>query len=352
MSVEAVKAVVNGPRSIKGARYNVLTALAEWADKDGIVISRDGERLYVDHISEQAHCSERTAQRAFKWLEEEGYLSIERGRGAGIESAYKVNIAELYRRRAQEDRGKGDNVTPFNRNKGDKMTPFLQVKGDNVTPIRAERGVNLSPVEAGIKEPYLSTIEEREDERMDDDDGERARRATSPASSFAPASPVPSGLRGSALSGANGAHSPPEAQPGGLGCVVTDAMIASAEAMAGEHGVELYGSLFADYFQGYYQRGRGKSFATDDWPGKWDEWVHNEIGKIKKGSSNYGRVSEQSGVNVVPGGEPNGRGGRRAARGDEAAQSKAQLEQAIAALEADRQGVQSGRPGTPGRPGP
>jgi hypothetical protein len=90
----------------------------------------------VAEISRKARCCERTVVRAIARLEDNGWITVERGVGQGHTSQYKLNVERLKRCHIDtfSGAGKGDSVTPFKGAKGDfddtgKVTPTTR-KGD------------------------------------------------------------------------------------------------------------------------------------------------------------------------------------------------------------------------------
>jgi hypothetical protein len=89
VSVRYVKAVLDGPKTLKHGKLAVMQALAEWAGEDG-------RSWYpVVRVAERARLNIRATQYALKALEEAGFISIEHGVGRGNPSVYTINLEAL-----------------------------------------------------------------------------------------------------------------------------------------------------------------------------------------------------------------------------------------------------------------
>lgn len=89
MSYIYTQAVLDGPRSIRCGKLNVLNALAEWADDDG-------KSWYsVERIADRARLKVRACQYVLKRLESEGYITVEHTVGRGNSNVYIINLEAL-----------------------------------------------------------------------------------------------------------------------------------------------------------------------------------------------------------------------------------------------------------------
>lgn len=178
MSWQAVKAVVNGPRAIKGSDLTILIILAEWADEKGVVVGRDGGKVRIEDIEDQSRCKERTVQLSIKWLSEQGYLIVARGGGAGIESAYRLDLAALDAARTKEEASQnGAKITPFNRKKGADFAPLPTKKGANITPFPIQNGADFAPYQGqkgAESAPFQHGIYEHDFNHDNDDSNQRS----------------------------------------------------------------------------------------------------------------------------------------------------------------------------------
>lgn len=96
MSIECVKAVLDGPRSLDNGPLKVLLALAEWANEHGCCW------YSVPKIADRARLEVRATQYALRALVAAGYLVIEEGRGLGHTSRYWIQEEQLRLRAEQE----------------------------------------------------------------------------------------------------------------------------------------------------------------------------------------------------------------------------------------------------------
>lgn len=112
MSIAVTKAVWEGPSTITGSHLNVLLALAEWADDNGL------SWYPVSAIAERVRLKERATQYILKQLATLGYIRIEEGRGRYNTSRYWVQV-DVLRRVAEQEKvqwaaqSEGDKVQPL-----------------------------------------------------------------------------------------------------------------------------------------------------------------------------------------------------------------------------------------------
>jgi DNA-binding transcriptional ArsR family regulator len=138
-----------GPRD--AAQLNVMVALANRADKDGVCWPS------IATISFESRMSERSVQRHLKVLERLGWLVIMRGSGAGRWSRYRLNVDRIMGKELRAE--KGDTVSPISENKrvtelhqkGDKR--YMKRVTNDAFPLYIEPSVEPS------KEPSLNTHE-------------------------------------------------------------------------------------------------------------------------------------------------------------------------------------------------
>lgn len=129
MSIRLMSEIWKSAKDVKSERLIVLLALADWANDDGYCWPK------MDTIAEKARTSKDGASRIVAWLEEAGYLTIERGTGRGNNSTYTVHAEPVERQDETEtetDKGrctKGDSKSL----KGDPETEraiLKRIKGD------------------------------------------------------------------------------------------------------------------------------------------------------------------------------------------------------------------------------
>lgn len=104
---------------VRGERLIVLLALADWANDEGECFPG------MEQIAIKARVTKDGASRIIKWLTEQGYLSVSRGRGRGHKSTYIVHSEPI----------KGDSNDTFSEGvKGDSKSGFKgDIKGDPET---------------------------------------------------------------------------------------------------------------------------------------------------------------------------------------------------------------------------
>lgn len=85
MSIRLMSDIWKSAKDVKSERLIVLLALADWANDEGLCWPK------METIAEKARTSKDGASRIVAWLEEEGYLTIERGTGRGNNSTYIVH---------------------------------------------------------------------------------------------------------------------------------------------------------------------------------------------------------------------------------------------------------------------
>lgn len=97
MSIK-VTSLVWEHHELKGTKFNVMLAIADWADDEG-------GRIYpsIERLARKARCSERSAQTALRELEDEGYIEkVSTGKGGrGKTTNYQILLDRIAPERAQ-----------------------------------------------------------------------------------------------------------------------------------------------------------------------------------------------------------------------------------------------------------
>lgn len=143
MSVQLMAAVFEQGPANPHLRLLML-AIADHADEEGVAWPS------VDRLAAKCSVSARQVQRSLQQLEAEGWLVVERGRGRGNTSLYRLDVARLL--------GNGDaRVGLCGPPKGDARSPKGDIHGtERVTPTSSEpsRGNQQEPsISAAIVDP-------------------------------------------------------------------------------------------------------------------------------------------------------------------------------------------------------
>lgn len=91
MSIRLMSEVWKSAKEVKSERLIVLLALADWANDDGLCWPK------MATIAEKARVSKGGATAIVSWLEENGYISVQRGVGRGNQSTYIVHSTPVKR---------------------------------------------------------------------------------------------------------------------------------------------------------------------------------------------------------------------------------------------------------------
>lgn len=330
MSHDVTQAILDGPQSLKKGPLQVLNALGEWAHKNGHVEARfvrcvlaDGStRTGLLAIAERARLEERQVRRVIAKLKERGFLTVIPGKGPGMGNSYRIMLdvlrkaaveeleakrqADEQKRQAKENRtfsrrkvaGKPD---IFDSNEGRIPDIF---DGKNSENVRFKSDIHMSNHPS---DPSLTSLENPVGEES------RLSRAipTLPGSPLRSVDKRFSARRPAFV--ANGAHSPPAVAtrlPPDF--ALTKERQSWGEAQLREHGVKLDIRLAFKKFRNHFLRGNGRETELDDWEGRWERWLLDDIEKLTRAAEANGKGHRES--NAPANRRRNGSGSREHAQ--------------------------------------